>query len=591
MTLHAALAPDREQPENGVRGLKHWRYDLMAGLQVALVGLPLSLGIAVASGAPPITGVVSAIIGGLVYPFLGGSYVTISGPAAGLAPALLAGMLSLGHGNLAEGYPFLLVAIFLTGLVQVLLSLLRAGKFAIFFPISVVEGMLAAIGLLIIVKMIPALVGDLAPPVTSIPAAIGQIPENILHLTPTAFIIGAVSLILLFSFSKRTDRWSTLFPTPLLVTGAGILMGWLFQLPSAYLIHVPDNILEHGIHPPDFWGMWQRPDLWMSLLVVIVTLTLIDGTESLATIAGVDKIDPFRRKSDPNQTLKAMGISNMLSSLAGGLTIIPGGMKSTTNIVAGGRTLWSNFYYALSMALILWMGTGLLSRIPLATLAALLIFVGWRLCEPRVFRNILTIGQEQLLICVVAVVVTLYTSDLLIGVLIGTLTKCGVLYVRFVQFLYEETRTELSSFRSVPRLLSGAFQEMFKDPVIRIGDARGPHERYSIRLVANTVTAGSAGPGKNTFKIYLSSVTCMNLIKLDKALSKIPIPQKPGTDFMVIVRGRIIDHTSMEYVHHFQERCVQAGHTCALVGIESFQALSAHALAFRMMNHQLQPAA
>src|SRR5512135_18698 len=175
MTLPHSTPPDREKPENGVQGLKHWRYDLMAGLQVALVGLPLSLGIAVASGAPPITGVVSAIIGGLVYPFLGGSYVTISGPAAGLAPALLAGMLSLGHGNLTEGYPFLLVAIFLTGLVQVLLSLLRAGKFAIFFPISVVEGMLAAIGLLIIVKMIPALTGVLAPPVESIPVAISPI--------------------------------------------------------------------------------------------------------------------------------------------------------------------------------------------------------------------------------------------------------------------------------------------------------------------------------------------------------------------------------------------------------------------------------
>lgn len=591
MTLHDALARPVEKPENGVRGLKHWRYDLMAGLQVALVGLPLSLGIAVASGAPPVTGVVSAIVGGLVYPFLGGSYVTISGPAAGLAPALLAGMLSLGHGNLAEGYPFLLVAIFLTGLVQVLLSLLRAGKFAIFFPMSVVEGMLAAIGLLIIVKMIPALVGDLAPLVKSIPVAIGQIPENVLHSTPSAFLIGAASLILLFSFAKRTDRWSTLFPTPLLVTGAGILMGWLFQLPSAYLIHVPDNILEHGIHPPDFWGLWQRPDLWMSLLVVIVTLTLIDGTESLATIAGVDKIDPFRRKSDPNQTLQAMGVSNMLSSLVGGLTIIPGGMKSTTNIVAGGRTLWANFYYALSMGLILWVGTGLLSRIPLATLAALLIFVGWRLCEPRVFRNIRSIGQEQFLICMVAVVVTLYTSDLLIGVLTGTLTKFGVLYVRFIRFLYVETGAELSSLRSVSCLLSGAFQEMFKDPVIRIGDARGPHERYSVRLVANTESRGSTGTSKNTYKIYLSSLTCMNLIKLDKALTKIPIPQKPGTDFMVIVRGRIIDHTSMEYLHHFQERCIEAGHTCALIGIESFEALSTHKLAFRMMNHQLQRAA
>ena len=145
MASHNLAVPAMEKPENGLRGLKHWRYDLLAGLQVALIGLPLSLGIAVASGAPPITGVISAIIAGLVFPFLGGAYVTISGPAAGLAPALLAGMIALGHGDLAVGYPLLLVAICLTGVVQVLLSLLRAGRFALYFPISVVEGMLSAI--------------------------------------------------------------------------------------------------------------------------------------------------------------------------------------------------------------------------------------------------------------------------------------------------------------------------------------------------------------------------------------------------------------------------------------------------------------
>lgn len=240
------------------------------------------------------------------------------------------------------------------------------------------------------------------------------------------------------------------------------------------------------------------------------------------------------------------------------------------------------------MASLLLVGTGVLSRIPLATLAALLIFVGWRLSEPRGFRHILAIGREQILICVVTVAVTLYTSDLLIGVVIGTFTKFGVLYGRFVQYLYEETRSELPSFTSYTRLLSDAFQEMIANPVIRIGDARGTHERYSVRLVANTVTGEAAERGKNTYKIYLSSVTCLNLIKLDKALSKIPIPQKPGSNFMVIVRGLIIDHTSMEYLHHFQEQCVRAGHTCALVGIDSFQALSAHTLAFRIMNHQLQ---
>src|SRR5690348_2528380 len=151
--------PKIEKPQNGLAGLKHWRQDLAAGLVVSLISMPFSLGIAVASGAPPITGIISAIIAGFVLPFLGGSYVTISGPAAGLAPVLLAGMLALGNGNLETGYPLLLVAIFFTGAVQVVLAKLKLARFAAIFPAAVVEGMLCAIGLLIIVKQIPLLLG------------------------------------------------------------------------------------------------------------------------------------------------------------------------------------------------------------------------------------------------------------------------------------------------------------------------------------------------------------------------------------------------------------------------------------------------
>ncbi len=215
MSSQEPLTPTMDKPQNGLRGLKHWRYDLLAGLQVALVGLPLSLGIAVASGAPPITGVISAIIAGFVFPFLGGAYVTISGPAAGLAPALLAGMIALGHGDLAVGYPLLLVAICLTGIVQVILSIFRAGRFALYFPISVVEGMLSAIGILIIVKQIPQLLGAQLPPVKSIPAAILAIPHNIQEMNPMIFLVGGIALVLLFLLSSRERKpWLRTFRRP-----------------------------------------------------------------------------------------------------------------------------------------------------------------------------------------------------------------------------------------------------------------------------------------------------------------------------------------------------------------------------------------
>lgn len=575
--------PAINKPQNGIRGLKHWRYDLLAGLQVALIGLPLSLGIAVASGAPPITGVISAIIAGLVFPFLGGAYVTISGPAAGLAPALLAGMIALGQGNLAVGYPLLLVAICLTGIVQVLLSLFRAGRFALYFPISVVEGMLSAIGMLIIIKQIPQLLGDQLPPVKSIPAAILAIPHDIYEMNPAIFLIGGLSLALLFFLSSRTERWAGLIPAPLLVVSLGGLASWLLQIPNEYLVTVPLDIFQHGIHFPHFSEAWQSHDLWMAFFVTIVTLTLIDGTESLATIAAVDKIDPFHRKSDPNVTLRAMGISNILSSLAGGLTIIPGGVKSTTNIMAGGRTLWANFYYACCLALILWFGTQLINLIPLTVLAALLIWVGWQLCAPRIFWKILEVGKEQLLIAVVTVAVTLSTSDLLEGVALGTLTKIIVLCVDLIRASAQEAPTETAFLTRFTRRLSAALVELFRNPVIRIGDGRGSRAQSSVMTVPTSAIRGTVGEMKNPYKVYLSSVTCMNLMKLDKALNDtLVVPANSKANFLIILAGQVIDHTSMEYLHHFQDQCIAAGHTCAIVGMDHFRSFSDHVLAYRV---------
>lgn len=140
-------------------------------------------------------------------------------------------------------------------------------------------------------------------------------------------------LIILFKIKHRAAK---MIPPPLLVVGLGMLLGWLLDLTPNYLIHVPTDILNQGMRFPDFEGVFGRPDLWVPVLLIVITLTLIDGTESIATVAAIDKIDPFRRRSDANKTLQAMGISNLLSSLVGGLTIIPGGMKSTVNIVGGG---------------------------------------------------------------------------------------------------------------------------------------------------------------------------------------------------------------------------------------------------------------
>jgi hypothetical protein len=342
---------------------------------------------------------------------------------------------------------------------------------------------------------------------------------------------------------------------------------WLLDLPEKYLIKVPDNIFEHGIVFPNFAEAFSRPELYWPLALTIITLVLIDGTESLATIQAIDKIDPFKRKSDPNVTLRAMGISNTASSLFGGLTIIPGGLKSTVNMLAGGRTLWANFYYACFQLLILFFAAALMNYVPKSALAGLLMWIGWKLCSHKVFKQIFAVGKEQLFIALVNVVVTLWTSDLLDGMIVGTLTKVVLLIKDVVR-------------ASPGEGIGAALKELFGNPLIRIGDARGPRDVRTVSATA--VLRGTVGAMKNPYKIYLSSVTCMNLVKLDAALKKIVIPEGTKANYMLILAGKIVDHTTMEYLHTFQDRAIEAGHTCVLVGMEQFRGLSDHNLAYRV---------
>ncbi|MHB1052811.1 MAG: SulP family inorganic anion transporter [Thiobacillus sp.] len=551
------------KPQNGLAGLKHWRYDLGAGLQVALVSLPLSLGIAVASGAPPITGVISAIIAGLIFPFLGGAYVTISGPAAGLAPALLAGMLLLGGGDLAAGYPLLLVAICLTGLVQIVLSMVNAGRFSIFLPVTVVEAMLAAIGIMIIVKQIPPLLGDLAPLSKDMLGAILELPESLMRIEAPVMATGLICLFLMFFLNHTSKPWLKRVPAALVVAVVGIALGYAFNLEARFLISMPDNILEGGITPPAFDAVWQRPELWGGVILIVITLTLIDGIESLATIAAVDKIDPYQRKSQANTTLRAMGISNMLSSFFGGLTIIPGGVKSRVNIDAGGRTLWANFYNAVFLILFLFLAKDLISRVPLAAIGAILIYVGWRLCEYRVFQKTYAIGRDQIVIFLITVVAILAT-DLLYGILIGIASEIAMLVYLLSPSIRTVLTGRLTYSQSLVHLQRNLF-DLFRSPVIKI-----KQEEHN---------------GLPHYQITLGSVVCFNLLPLDKLLQS--LPRDCTITLVASESGHIIDHTAMEYLHQFEEECLRDGRTFRLVGLENYYQFMPHSLSARMHDTKL----
>ncbi len=549
-----------EAPQNGIKGLKHWRYDLLAGLQVALVSLPLSLGIAIASGAPPVTGLISAIIAGLIFPFLGGAYVTISGPAAGLAPALLSGMLLLGGGDLATGYPLLLVAICFTGLVQVVLAFFKAGRFAIFLPVTVVEAMLAAIGIIIIIKQIPPLMGAIVPASKNMLASIGKLPQAMMQVDWSVFFIGGLSLFLLFYLNKSRHEWMRKLPPPLFVAMLGIVLGYALGLDPKYLIKMPENVLEGGITMPAFGEVFNRPELWWGVLVVVITLTLIDGIESLATIKAVDKIDPFQRKSDANVTLRAMGVSNSLSSIFGGLTIIPGGIKSRANIDAGGRTLWANFYNAIFLLLFLFLATDVIARVPLASIAAIVIYVGWKLCEYKVFTKTYAIGRDQIVIFVITVFAILAT-DLLWGIITGIMAEVlMLLYLLMPSFRY--VLTGRMTFKQSFPLLWVNLRGLFSTPVIKVKE--------------------QTRDGRAHYEVSLSSIVCFNLLPLDKFFASLPADS--GITLIITESGRIIDHTGMEYLHQFQEECVRDGRTFELLGMENFFQFTSHSLSARMQD-------
>ncbi|MEW5754905.1 MAG: SulP family inorganic anion transporter [Pseudomonadota bacterium] len=549
-----------EIPQNGIAGLKHWRYDLLAGLQVALVSLPLSLGIAIASGAPAVTGLISAIIAGLIFPFLGGAYVTISGPAAGLAPALLSGMLLLGGGDLAAGYPLLLVAICLTGLLQILLAFFKMGRYAIFLPVTVVEAMLAAIGLIIIIKQIPSLMGAILPASKTMLLSFSKLPQAFLQIQWNVFVIGALSLFLMFYLNKSRHQWMRKIPPPLLVTLIGIGLGLWFNLDPKYLIKMPESILEGGITLPAFGEVFNRPELWWGVLIVVITLTLIDGVESLATIKAVDKIDPFQRRSDPNVTLRAMGVSNSLSSIFGGLTIIPGGIKSRANIDAGGRTLWANFYNAMFLIIFLFLAKDIIAMVPLAAIAAILIYVGWKLCEYKVFTKTYAIGRDQIVIFVFTVLAILGT-DLLSGILLGIAAEV-VMLLYLLTPSFRAVLTGRLSFVQASALLWRNLKNLFTSPVIKVKMC----ER----------------DGAPHCEITLSSVVCFNLLPLDKLLATLP-PQA-GITLIVNESGRIIDHTAMEYLHQFQEECVRDGRAFEMQGLENFLQFTHHSLSARIQD-------
>jgi carbonic anhydrase len=563
-----------EKPRNGLAGLKHWRYDLRSGFTVAMISLPFSMGIAMTSGAPPICGIMSAIIAGFILPFLGGSYVTISGPAAGLAPALFAGMIALGHARLgrgastsellAVGYPLVLVAIAIAGVLQVILAKLKVARLSAIFPAAAIQGMLAAIGLMIIVKQIPLFMG-VKFEAHEFWAVLGEARRHVQSMSHQTLALGVGCLAALFVLSVLPGRLLKVMPPPVWVFFAGTVVStFILKLDKSHLINVPDS-LEHGVVFPHFGEAFTHAALLLPLAYLVVTLLLIDATESLATIAAVDNIDPYRRRSDPDRTLLAMGVSNGASSMLGGLTIIPGMVKSTANVMAGGRTQWANFYNACFLLTFVLFGRYVIDMAPTAVLGAILVFIGYKLCKPAVWLKIARVGTEQLVVFTLTVFVTV-TTDLLIGILtgVGVELLLNLWYVGLWHTLRNGSEFTKPSF-------AVRFASLFRNPVSQRESDEG------------------------TYHLYLDGpLVCFNLFHVIRELGQ--LPQGTHTVYLhVSSRVPLVDHTTGQSLRYFLEEFSGQDQSPRLVieGWDHMRRLSKHDASTRLALasvHELEPA-
>lgn len=411
-------------PSSGLKGLKeNWQNDLIAAISVAFVALPLSLGIALASGLEPFAGLISAIIGGVVTTFIRGSHIGINGPGAGIIAVIL-GALSLLDYNIH----YVLAAIVVAGAIQTLLGLLRMGRFARMFPTSVLNGIMAAIGVIIITKQLHFAMGT-----KSNADSIVDTLKDVVYLAPeiNPFVaVIALAGILLLAFYKRIKiRFFHLLPAPMWVLIISIpfvfafdffnehtidLFGKSYDIGPQFLIRVPSNPIQ-GLMHPDF-AMIGTGSFWLA----VAGITLVSSVEALASARAIDKLDPYQRVTNLNKDLVGVGLSTMLSGGLGGLPIMTVIVRSTVNIQNNAKTRWSNFFHGALLLLFVLILSPVLQSVPLAALAAILIFTGFRLASPRVFYQAYDQGVEQLFFMVGTFIITLLTN-LVIGILGGIL--------------------------------------------------------------------------------------------------------------------------------------------------------------------------
>ncbi len=499
-----------------------WRYDLPAGVVVFLVALPLCLGIALASGAPMLAGLVTGIVGGLVVSRLSGSQLMVSGPAAGLTAIVIAALVQLGS------FERFLVAVVLAGAFQVALGLLRAGIIGYFFPSSVIRGMLAAIGLILILKQLPYALGAGIVPAgmddtdpSSGGGTYGAIVSALGAMRPLAVGLSLAALVVLAFWDRIAPaKVRKVVPAALVAVVLGLVVAAVangvapgMALPREAMVSLPTpsslgDLATHLAFPA--WGAITDPAVWR----VAATIGIVASLETLLSLEATDKLDPFKRTAPANRELLAQGVGNMLAGSIGGLPMTGVIVRSAANIGAGARTWRSSLVHGVLLLVAVVAIPALLNRIPLAVLAAILLFTGFKLANPKQFVDAWKIGPKYLLPFVVTIVAILAT-DLLVGICVG--------------------------------LAVGAF--------FVLADDYGNAYSYQIEESAD----------HHRVRLTLAEqVTFLNKARINRALHGLP----PGSAVTVDAsRSRHIDHDVVELLHEFREHATARGISLRLLGV------------------------
>jgi MFS superfamily sulfate permease-like transporter len=535
---------DRNVPKDGLAGFKeNLRADLLSGFLVFLIALPLCIGISMASGFGPVGGLFTAIIGGVVVSFFSGAPMTIKGPAAGLIPIAFGCVeaFKLDPTTASTAYQCALGVVVIAGVFQILFGLLRAGIMSDFFPTAPVHGMLAAIGVLIISKEIHTTLG-VTPAAKTAVGRIAEIPHSFANMNPEVALIGGISLLILIFMPKIRSQIARKIPAPLVVLAVAIPLGMYFQLdtPHTYrlfggeyklgpdlLITLPANMAD-AITFPDFTHILNSVSIQY-----IILFALIGSIESLASAKAVDTLDPYRRKSNFNKDLLAIGIGNTAAGLVGGLPMISEIVRSSANVNNGGKTRWANFWHGVFLLAVLALVPHLLHYIPRAALGAMLVFTGFRLASPKEFAHMLHISKEQLFIFLVTIAVTVI-EDLLWGIIAGIVTKLVIHVVR-----------------------GAPISSLFKPSVV-VEDI----DPNTVRLKVQKAALFS------------------NYIGLKRIIQAVPATKNIEIDFST---AKIVDHSTMQYMHETTAEFARAGRVFKIAGLENHRPDSDYPTAARRL--------